>query len=488
MESVNQFFRRRNMHRVNKRQNAGGSDCPKFALTCDNNPTSTAAQQTTADAAPTPDSTTSALPTSTVAAPAAPTTTSASPSPTSTSDSTSATPASTTESSTSSTTTSSETSSSTTSSSSAAPSSTTAASVAAQTSLTNTIASATAAAAAAGTQTAVVVLQTSSASVAASSASSSSNPNTSGGTSTGVIVGGVAAAAVGVIGILIAIWYFVRKCRNNDDEAFDWNADQARRQSRMIEDDVLSSEPTAPSMFAPTAGSMRPPTMIERHVNNASPMLARQRSMGAGAYGQEEKYGAFDYGAYGNNNMGYQATPEEFANLPPHNAYASPYAQAPMGSPVSSTVPSYDTYGNEPPSAPTPALMRGPSMGQGAMIHRAASQSQSAQVTRNPSVMSHGGEDYADLSRSSVTPFQAQTYAEIHDRLGPVAEEPRVPAAAAIPGVAAAAAAHPQNTSTPLPEYQQAAPRGNPANHNDGKRPDTVYSAMYDDEDAYGGM
>ncbi|KZV71533.1 hypothetical protein PENSPDRAFT_401429 [Peniophora sp. CONT] len=256
------------------------------------------------------------------------------------------------------------------------------------------------------------------------------------------------------------------------------------------EDDVLGSEPTAPSMFAPTAGNLRPPTMIERHVNNASPMLARQRSMGAGAYGQQE-YGAVDYGAYGNNNnMGYQANAEEFANLPPHNAYASPYAQAPMGSPVSSTVPSYDTYGNEPVSAPSPALMRGPSMGQGAMIHRAPSQSQSAQVTRNPSMMSHSGEDYADLSRSSVTPFQAQTYAEIHDRLGPVAEEPRGPtSAAAIPGVAAAAAAaHSQNTQTPLPEYQTAVPRGNPANHNDSKRPDTVYSAMYDDEDAYGGM
>jgi hypothetical protein len=254
----------------------------------------------------------------------------------------------------------------------------------------------------------------------------------------------------------------------------------------MIDD---SSEPMPPNMYGGggAPGSLRPPTMIERHVNNASPMLARQRSMGA-PYGQPPMQPAFDhdgyplgpgagfppdngyptaagYGAPAPMPMHYGGGPADeyiFQAGPmppaPHgNPFGAPY-EHPMPSPVSSQVPSYPSHVHV--TEPQAALTRRPSA-----------------PARQGSLGGAGAEDaYADFARASVTPFQAQQYAEINHKLNTpslraISEAQHMPA----PPPAVVAPGQPLQRASPPPGVQ-------------AKRPDTVYSAIYDEEDAYGGI
>ncbi|KAI0322802.1 hypothetical protein OF83DRAFT_1167294 [Amylostereum chailletii] len=381
-----------------------------------------------------------------------------------------------------------------------------------------------------------IIIQSEAATLAQASASatqSSTSSSDSGGTSSGIIIGGVVAAIIAAIGIIGAIVYFMRKCRRNEEDPLNevWSANDARRQSVMLEADA---EPA--SMFDPGRGNranhLRPPTMIERHVNNASPALAHQRSLG-GPY-ETNPYGYPVAAGYGQ-----PATfgPGDAIFNPPSPDFYSPYSQQPMGSPISSTVPSYHTsmdYGM--PMPPQGAITRQPSSGQS--LARQASMGNGQQFNGSMDDDQH----YADLSRSSVTPFQAAQYEEISRKLGSpapvlggVPEEPISP-----PPTALTSGMHvPSNTghspfsdpedalpspyvvsphtrveSLPpvLPEInmheQPMSPATNefPASVNShashiqsnfaqsrdlkdqSKRPDTVYSTMYDDDDAYGGF
>ncbi|KAI0034455.1 hypothetical protein K488DRAFT_69124 [Vararia minispora EC-137] len=324
----------------------------------------------------------------------------------------------------------------------------------------------------------VIVYQTSSASLgaAAASASVSATAAPTSGTSTGVIIGGVAAGVVAAIGILFGIFYFMRRRgRDEDDVLGNWDPDAARRQSQMMQD----PEPTPPSVNMYSGGSsLRPPTMIERHVNNASPMLARQHSMGQ-PYNQPMPP-AFDHNGFPIDNgypvatgygtpVNYGPGPDEYMHNvhPSGNPFMAPYEQTPMGSPISSTVPHYDSHVQEP-SVPQSAVTRQPS-----------------QLSSQQSLPGQHEEDsYADLSRSSVTPFQAQQYAEINHKLnapalGAVAEEhPAPPPAVITPGQVSPTHASPSQPIT----------RSSPPVTTEAKRPDTMYSAIYDEEDAYGGI
>ena len=200
-----------------------------------------------------------------------------------------------------------------------------------------------------------------------------------------------------------------RKCRGREDEAFAeeiWNRNDARRQSNILGD----AEPVR-SYDAPP----RPPTMIERH--NRSFMPSRQPNMPNmypnHPYGTGSGYGATEY-AHNSFSPGQVVTPTSA------NPFFSPYAQDVMGSPVSSTVPEYhDAPRSGNPAFPPQALTREPSMG---MDHQVAVARQNS-VTGgpfNPVVSAPDAADphYTDLSRSSVTPFQAAQYAEITEKLG----------------------------------------------------------------------
>lgn len=230
-----------------------------------------------------------------------------------------------------------------------------------------------------------------------------------GGASTGIIVGGIIAAILGSAGILAAVVYFLRKCRGRQDEAFSeeiWNRSDARRRSAALGADA---EPVRPYGAPP-----RPPSMIERHLNNTPSMPPRQPTLP----------NVYPNNAYGNGYGATNYSPNSFS--PGHvvspnsaNPFFSPYAQDVMASPVSSTVPEY----YDPPHPGNPAflpqaLTREPPIRTGPVP--VAHQNSVTGGPFSPVVSSPDSADphYTDLSRSSVTPFQAAQYAEITEKLG----------------------------------------------------------------------
>ncbi|KAF9648644.1 hypothetical protein BDM02DRAFT_3096085, partial [Thelephora ganbajun] len=258
--------------------------------------------------------------------------------------------------------------------------------------------------------------------------------------------------------------------KKKDDDAFD--SDVFRRQSRILHDEpqVL---PDNASPFAP-----RPPTMIERRMNSTP-----ASSMRGSNYGPGPTYGGYnDYNA-GHNHAGFAP-----GQVVPHH---QPYVDSYMGSPMS------------PPMSPPMSVNYG---------DVGAAQSHPAYLSRQPS---HNGPalvdntaHYVDLSRSSVTPFQAAQYEEIHRHLnmpppvpvlGSLAEEeyPRKdpvpkgsspfddPSEGVLPPPSPVHSNHSRTeaSTTDLPAAPARVARPN-ANQ---KRPDTVYT-IYDDEDAYGGI
>jgi len=260
------------------------------------------------------------------------------------------------------------------------------------------------------------------------------------------------------------------------------------------------------SPFAP-----RPPTMIERRMNS-TPVS----NMGGSTYGPGPAYGGYnDYNA-GYNHSGFAP-----GQVVQHHPYADPYMGSPMPAPMSP--PMSVNYGDV-----------------------GAEQSQSAYLSRQPTANGPAPADnsgqYVDMSRSSVTPFQAAQYEEIHRRLnmpppGPVlgslAEEeypreepvpkgpspfadssedvlpppspvhsnrnrvdstpptlpelnpPMSPVYALRPGTAELSSKGTETSAADLPATPAPAHVARP---NAGqKRPDTVYT-IYNDEDAYGGI
>ncbi|KAH9020484.1 hypothetical protein EDB84DRAFT_1678901 [Lactarius hengduanensis] len=116
------------------------------------------------------------------------------------------------------------------------------------------------------------------------------------GTSTGIIVGGIIAAILGSAGILAAVVYFLRKCRGRQDEAFSeeiWNRSDARRQSAALGADA---EPVRPY-----GAPLRPPSMIECHLNSTPSMPPRQPTLPNvypnNAYASGNGYAADSYGS-----------------------------------------------------------------------------------------------------------------------------------------------------------------------------------------------
>ena len=141
--------------------------------------------------------------------------------------------------------------------------------------------------------------------------------------------------------------------------------------------------------------SPRPPTMIERRMNS-TPVS----NMGSINYGSGPAYGGYnDYNA-GYNHPGFVP-----GQVIPHH----PFADSGM------------------PDSPLPPTPMSPPM---SVNHRdlGAEQPQSAYLSRQPSTNGPPPADnaaqYVDMSRSSVTPFQAAQYEEIHRRLNIPAPEP----------------------------------------------------------------
>lgn len=171
---------------------------------------------------------------------------------------------------------------------------------------------------------------------------------------------------------------------------------------------------------------------------------------------------SFSQHPYGNNN-GYYAYPDQASyapgqyitmpgeSMPPQawtpdssRPFFSPMGETPLGSPVS-VAPydsAYDAHGQlirQPSPGPAEYLNRQPSMGAASQLSRQPSAGPGQFLTRQApdqgmSLDVPNGAHYVDLSRSSVSPFQAEQYAEISQKLN---TEPPMPLPS--PLVAAAA-------------------------------------------------
>lgn len=165
--------------------------------------------------------------------------------------------------------------------------------------------------------------------------------------------------------------------KKKNDNTFD--SDVFKRQSRVLHDEpqVL---PDNDSPFTP-----RPPTMVERRMNSTS-----VSNMGDSTYGPGPVHGGHSH-----HNAGYNR-PGPGQAIPHPYSYGDSHVESPMSAPTSPAI--SVNYGNV-----------------------GAEQSQSAYLSRQPST--HGptptdnSAHYIDMSRSSVTPFQAAQYEEIHRHL-----------------------------------------------------------------------
>lgn len=238
--------------------------------------------------------------------------------------------------------------------------------------------------------------------------------------------------------------------------------------------------------------------MIERHVNNAPKRNFSGRSTAA-PYGQPYGPGDIVQPAYG-QPMGVYAEPGQLVRQPsnggylgyPPSAYRNPAQLArqpshpalldrhPSNPALLNRQPSHPAMLNRQPSNPV-MLNRLPS--NPAMIHRQASPRAFGRMAADP--------HYIDLNRSSVTPFQAEQYADISRRLNEIPLEqdpgdlPLLPSPFDNPPSTTARGPSPPSahngSAAPVPKTTLQVHGATDAN-----RPVSDYS--YSEGDAYGGM
>ncbi|KAK0214921.1 hypothetical protein IW262DRAFT_1465701 [Armillaria fumosa] len=330
---------------------------------------------------------------------------------TSTSSPTSTTTTSTTTSSTQSSTTSLSTSSSSSSSSSHLPTSSTP-SVEATISSTHTT----------GT---VSVTVSGAAESASSSAVASASASSTGGTSnTGAIIGGVAAGIIGLALVIGMIGFFLRRWRTKRRERDEFDASQFRRSAVMMQD-----PPPDPGNDHPY--NPRPPSMLERRNHPMS--FGTQYGAPGPIHPPERSQTRYDMGM----DRGY-SPPSATNSANPLFAPAM-YRQAddtPRPTPAPLDTPQY-VYSHDLDDGPLPSPvygLGGPTIPPSASVNRASGNTVSRDVSSvvtyeqsvyRPSMTSSAprqslpipANDYIDVTRSSVTPFQAAQYVEIANRL-----------------------------------------------------------------------
>lgn len=273
------------------------------------------------------------------------------------------------------------------------------------------------------------------------------------GAKTGFAVAGV----IGGLCLLAAVWLLFQRCRRRKDDDFD--PDTFRRKSVALRDDdsVIAPPPMAQSEFG---SSPRPPTMVERHVNNTPPIF---RPTPHTPYGHPPSPGPFaaysphpeagynnGYGAY---NNGYGMAGQEAGMPPSSGAYYAYSGQAYGPGDVVFSAPGTATIGGVFPMPPTtPGTPTTPyaqnvaiGAGGGSMFAPDAHnvpldsptvsdmhfdgrhdsvQSGTALMRRPTNASLKGEEHYVDLDRSSVSPYQALQYAEIQRKLSATASGP----------------------------------------------------------------
>ncbi|KLO11515.1 hypothetical protein SCHPADRAFT_941999 [Schizopora paradoxa] len=233
------------------------------------------------------------------------------------------------------------------------------------------------------------------------SASSSSTSDSSSSVSTAGIIGISAAAIVGLAVVTGLIMFFVRRFRKGDE----YDVDNLRRQSVVLGDESGSLHRGNSDGYN---ARPRPPTMIERHYANIAPQVP----------GHAPSFGGIRPG---------EVMPSSglAPSVPPGSLFQQPYygntmGQTPLGSPVSIGPygSAYDSQGR---------LVRSPSSSAASALSRGKSIRDPFNDAQQPPPEEG---DYTDLSRASVTPFQAAQYAAISRELNIPPPVPTIPASA----------------------------------------------------------
>ncbi|KAF9454461.1 hypothetical protein P691DRAFT_754692 [Macrolepiota fuliginosa MF-IS2] len=249
-------------------------------------------------------------------------------------------------------------------------------------------------------------------SAAAASASTTAASSDS-GVGTGAVVGGVGAGIVAVAALGFAVAFFLRRTRKRGmDEGAGFDARDFRRSAVMLQDPPTHQDTINRGYNPPPS-----PSMIE---HQQTPVSAP-----ASGWGYAESY-------YGNNPTGhgaygrYEGQYADYANLTP-----------PL--PTAKSTPVSAHYGQNPisPASPMPSPYVQPGMAP--VLTRQASGStterhsatEASEIVRQevnapyPTLVRQNTtrsvqipvDDYVDLARSSVSPFQAAQYMEISRQL-----------------------------------------------------------------------
>ncbi|KAG6817323.1 hypothetical protein H0H87_010340 [Tephrocybe sp. NHM501043] len=259
-----------------------------------------------------------------------------------------------------------------------------------------------------------LVITTGSSTIASAAASATQTDTSGSGTNVGGIVGGLAGALLGLAALIFVVRFLMkRRSKHNDEDNGAFNANDFRR-SAVLMDDPPTHDETVERGFNP-----RPPTMIERRLASPAPTFGTQYGAPGPALGLND-YDYNQYQAYGPAQLrsSMSATPMLNDSAYPNPAYPQPaYGQSPfspIGSPVSAA--GANPYDGSQQAA---ILTRQPS--------------NTTQLSRSPSANGPNGypsedphyggypvpgqNDYIDLDRSSVSPYQAAQYAEISQKL-----------------------------------------------------------------------
>lgn len=247
-------------------------------------------------------------------------------------------------------------------------------------------------------------LSTSAHDIASSAASATATSTSSSGISTAGIIGIAGAGIVGAAVLAGLAMFFMRRMNRKEDE---FNPHEFRRQSVVLKDDNASLHRGSSNGHGP-----RPPTMFERHHQNITafgvpppngyqpPMRSYSAPNAYNDLSAVQPPPSFVPGMYMPSSTASQAPPAQYANVSP---FYNPSIQSPVGSPATVT-----SYGGAAFDAQGDGVVRAPSNAAASMLSRNNSLQQSQYRAES---------DYADLTRASVTPFQAAQYEAISRQL-----------------------------------------------------------------------
>ncbi|KAG7445127.1 uncharacterized protein BT62DRAFT_1007510 [Guyanagaster necrorhizus] len=263
-------------------------------------------------------------------------------------------------------------------------------------------------------------------SVSTSDVASASASSTSGTSHTGAIIGGLAAGIIGLALVIATVGFFLRRWRTNRRETDEFDAKTFRRSAVLMHGP--RSDPDTDRSFNP-----RPPSMLERRNHPMS--FGTQYGAPGPAYAPPERSQPH-YGA--GVTLGYSLAANS-ANPLFAPAVHKQVDDTPSAFPVPSDTPQYVySYDLDDGPLPSPVYgLGGPTIPARTPSNRTSENTVSRNVSISRSTATYDqsvhhssvassapwqslpvpANDYIDVARSSVTPFQAAQYAEIANRL-----------------------------------------------------------------------